>query len=90
MILLMFMLVVMLALGIIDVDKFQIFHNEESIICEKAYGDVIFYIGNTEKLRIAESGVFYVDGREVSIDKEVYSSFREWVIEHKGDLRVIK
>lgn len=80
-----------LTLGLVTFDRPPvIFQGDDSIVCQNAYGDVAFYVGEVEKLRIKESGDFLVEGRLTFNDKKIYESFREWIVENKGDLKVIK
>jgi hypothetical protein len=40
--------------------------------------DIVFSIDNEERLRITPDG-FYVEGRLVSEDKEIYDQFKSWI-----------
>ena len=76
--------------GLRNTYETEIYQDSESIICQNAYGDVVFMVGDMEKLRLTQSGDFVIDGRFAFKDKVIYDSFREWVVENKGDLRRIR
>jgi len=68
----------------------NVVYYDGSVVCEKINGDITFSIGKIEMLRLCDNGDFLVDGIKTTKDSEVYSAFRQWVIENKGDLRVVK
>lgn len=45
------------------------------------HGDITFYTAeNDEMLRIGSDGKFFVEGRLVQVDIEVYHAFRAWLM----------
>jgi len=67
----------------------EFYAGEEKIVCDKANGDIILAIDKQELIRITKYA-FYVEGRKVMEDRELYEGFRSWLIENKGHLRVVK
>ena len=45
---------------------------------DRGYESIIFYIKDTERLRLAPDG-FYVEGRLVASDTEVYEAFKAFL-----------
>lgn len=43
--------------------------------------NIVFWIHDREMIRIEEDGRFYVDGRYVTNDREVYGGFVRWMTE---------
>jgi len=87
-----FLLMVVAAFGgqMLYKNNLNIFQGAESIICEKAYGDMVFLVKVGESIRIKENGDFLVNGEYTANNMEIYEGFREYFTENKGDLRVIK
>ena len=72
----------------IQSNKFEVYQVEDLILCEKTHGDIVFYTDNKERIRIAEDGTFYVGNKVLGKDQEIYSSFRDWIINNIGHVKV--
>ena len=53
-------------------------HSQDPSIPNGDDGDIILYTGGEEALKICHDGNFYVRGRLIENDKEVYLIFKEW------------
>jgi hypothetical protein len=57
-------------------------NNEIKLQIPKQNMDMIFWLDNKERIRIAEDGEFYVEGRRVTSDERLYEAFKALLVGH--------